>query len=379
MALTLQQKIKAVKLQDLLAHFSRTKFVQYEQTITLLYKGWLNNHHVILYGRGGFGKSEMVAAFFDYIQTAVSDAGFDKPTVGLLDAGKCSTSKLWGGYHPEQLPNEYYRLEHSWISYDYFIFEELFDAYLAALQTMKQTMTSKKYSSPFQELPVRNQFLVCLTNMSPQEVLAKLDPSDQNTIQALMDRFPLQLLHEWSEDQLRSACAWEDLFEKCCGLDDQSVYYLSLLCANIHRAKGWINPRMAIRVADACQTWSAVEGTATSPYYIGQVAGDYLDAIGKQQLWLLADSLEQYKPQPPEPEPEIIADDLDICEMIESLAELSIGDISLSHMQKLDMKVKHLCYAFEVSDPDSVERLQSMFGKRLYQWQIFTDTTFVEA
>ena len=377
--LTLQQKIKAVRLQDLLAHFSRTKFVQYEQTVTLLYKGWLNNHHVILYGRGGFGKSEMVSAFFEYIQACVEDVGFDKPTVGLLDAGKCSTSKLWGGYHPEQLPNEYYRLEHSWISYDYFIFEELFDAYLAALQTMKQTMTSKRYTSPFQDMAVRNQFLVCLTNMSPAEVLAKLDPSDQNTIQALMDRFPLQLLHEWSETALKSQQAWQELFEKNSGLDNDSNYYLSLLCSNIHRAKGWINPRMAIRIAGACQTWSAVEGTATSPYYIGVCAGDYLDPIGKQQLWLLADSLEQYKPQPPEPEPAFIAEDLDICEMIESLAELNIGDISLPYMQKLDMKVKHLCYAFEDSDPDSVERLQSMFGKRLYQWQIFTDTTFVEA
>lgn len=372
MALTLQQKIKAVRLQDLLAHFSRTKFVQYEQTITLLYKGWLNNHHVILYGRGGFGKSEMVAAFFDFVQTCVEDAGFDKPTVGLLDAGKCSTSKLWGGYHPEQLPNEYYRLEHSWISYDYFIFEELFDAYLAALQTMKQTMTSKKYSSPFQELPVRNQFLVCLTNMSPAEVLAKLDPSDQNTIQALMDRFPLQLLHEWSEDQLRSQTAWQDLLQKCCGLDNDSNYYLSLLCSNIHRAKGWINPRMAIRVADACQTWSAVEGTATSPYYITSVAGDYLDPIGKQQLWLLQDSLEQYKPKPPEPLPTID-------EMIDRIADLDPTVYALHDMQRLDTQIKQLVYAYEDSDPREIECLQSMFNKRLYKWQILNDTTFVEA
>ena len=258
MGLTLQQKIKAVRLQDLLTHFSRSKFVQYETTVTLLYKGWLNNHHVILYGRGGFGKSEMVSAFFAFITQKVTEAGYDTPTVGLLDAGKCSTSKLWGGYMPEHLPNEYYRLEHSWISYDYFVFEELFDAYLAALQTMKQTMTSKRYTSPFQDMVVRNQFLVCLTNMSPAEVLAKLDPSDQNTIQALMDRFPLQLLHEWSEDNLKNKGSWQELLWRCTGLDTNSIDYLALLCSNIHRAKGWINPRMAIRIASALTTWAAV-------------------------------------------------------------------------------------------------------------------------
>lgn len=372
MTLTLQQKIKAVRLQDLLAHFSHTKFVQYTETVTLLYKGWLNNHHVILYGRGGFGKSEMVAAFFEYIQACVEDAGFDKPTVGLLDAGKCSTSKLWGGYHPEQLPNEYYRLEHSWISYDYFVFEELFDAYLAALQTMKQTMTSKRYTSPFQDMAVKNQFLVCLTNMSPAEVLAKLDPSDQNTIQALIDRFPLQLLHEWSEDNLKNKSSWQELLERCTELDDNSIYYLSLLCSNIHRAKGWINPRMAIRVAHACQTWAAVEGTETSAYYITEVAKDYLDAIGKQQLWLLADSLEQYKPQPPEPLPTID-------EMIDRIADLDPNSYALHDMQRLDTQIKQLVYAYGDTEPRSIECLQSMFNKRLYKWQVLNDTQFVEA
>ena len=369
--LKLQEKIKAVKLQDLLAHFASSKFVQYAETITLLYKGWLNNHHVILYGRGGFGKSEMVAAFFEYIQTAVTNAGYDAPTVGLLDAGKCSTSKLWGGYVPTELPNEYYRLEYSWINFDYFVFEELFDAYLAALQTMKQTMTSKRYTSPFQDMVVKNQFLVCLTNMSPAEVLAKLDPSDQNTIQALMDRFPLQLLHEWSEDQLRDTKAWQHLLAKCSGLDESSNYYLSLLCSNIHRAKGWINPRMAIRVADACQTWAAVEQTATNPYYLTSVAADYLDAIGKQQLWLLQDSLEQYKPEPPEVLPSI--DD-----MIEEIADLCADDLPLHKMQELDLKVKRLAYAYKDTDPDAVSTLRSMFGKRLTKWQSVTDTTFAE-
>lgn len=371
--LTLQQKIKAVRLQDLLAHFSRTKFVQYTETITLLYKGWLNNHHVILYGRGGFGKSEIVKEFFRYIMQQVVAQGYEKPTYKMFDAGKCSTSKLWGGYHPEQLPNEYYRLEHSWINYNYFVFEELFDAFLAALQTMKQTMTEGIYSSPFQEFVSRNEMLVCNTNMSPTEVLAKLDPSDQNTIQALMDRFPLNYLHEWSESALKSQEAWQELFEKGdCDLDDTSIYYLSLLCSNIHRAKGWINPRMAIRIAGACETWAAVEGTPTSAYYIGVCAGDYLDAIGKQQLWLLADSLEQYKPKPPEPLPTID-------EMIDRIADLDPATYALHDMQRLDTQIKQLVYAYEDSDPREIECLQSMFHKRLTRWQDITKTTFVEA
>jgi len=228
-------------------------------------------------------------------------------------------------------------------------------------------------------MAVRNQFLVCLTNMSPAEVLAKLDPSDKNTIQALMDRFPLQLLHEWSEDNLKNKSSWQELLERCTELDDNSIYYLSLLCSNIHRSKGWINPRMANRIAGACETWAAVEGTPTSAYYIGQIAGDYLDAIGKQQLWLLQETLEQYKPQPPEPEPAFVAAALDIDTMIEVLADLDTDGLGLREMQLLDAKVKQLVYAYEDSDPQATACVQRMFGSRLNRWQDITKTTFIEA
>jgi hypothetical protein len=137
-----------------------------------------------------------------------------------------------------------------------------------------------------------------------------------------------------------------------------------------------MSPRSALHLLSTTEAWAASTGQQLTLQHFLDTQWAYPEPM---QMYFRDAETWWIDPEPPTPEPEIIAEDLDICEMIESLAELNIPDISLPHMQKLDMKVKNLCYAFEDTDPESVERLQSMFGKRLYQWQIFTDTTFVEA
>jgi len=370
--LSVQNKIHLLPFSKVEQHFQQSKFVLWQEYATVMYQAWLAGKNLVVYGKGGFGKSEMTYHFLDLLAQTIPDYTSD-----LLDCGGADSTKIWAGIRGDQLPNFIYNVESSWLASRYVVFEELFDAQLSALVEMKQTLTSGEFRTPLQRYKTKCEWLVCLTNKSKAEVLDSVSEESRNTVDALLQRFPLAYQLQWSPAQLRDSDCWRDLLEKVKPhLDNQvSALYASALQqahAKYKSTHDYMSPRSALHLLSTTEAWAVSTGQKLTLQHFLDTQWAYPEPM---QMYFADAQTWWVDPKPPTPEPEI----LDICEMIESLAELNIGDISLPHMQKLDMKVKHLCYAFEDTDPESVERLQSMFGKRLYQWQIFTDTTFVEA
>jgi len=89
-------------------------------------------------------------------------------------------------------PQIRYRTANSFLNWVIVVFEELFDAAVSALKSMKDTMTSGSFRNGEEVVPMRTKIMICATNKEPHEV-AELGASAQ----ALVERFPLQLRVAW--------------------------------------------------------------------------------------------------------------------------------------------------------------------------------------
>ena len=258
------------------------------------------------------------------------------------------------------------------------MFEELFDAQLSALVEMKQTLTSGCFRTPLQTYKSKCEWLICLTNKSKAEVLDSVSEESRNTVDALLQRFPLAYQLEWTADQLRDTTCWYDLFAKTkpyLTADIRDLYAGAMAQAHKQRKSNhdYMSPRSALHLLSMTEAWAASTGQPLTLSHFSSTAWAYPEPVAtyfQDQEFMWVD---------PEPEPVFIAEELDIDSMIEVLADLDTDSLGLHQMQLLDMKVKQLVYAFEDSDPEAVACVQSMFGKRLCRWQIITDQQFVEA
>jgi len=338
-----------------------------------MYQAWLAGRNLVVYGKGGFGKSEMTYHFLALLADTIPDFSSD-----LLDCGGADSTKIWAGIKGAELPNFIYNVESSWLASRYVVFEELFDAQLSALVEMKQTLTSGEFRTPLQRYVSKYEWLICLTNKSKAEVLDSVSEESRNTVDALLQRFPLAYQLEWTSEQLRDSATWYELFAKTkphLTANVRDLYAGAM--AQAHKQKkanhDYMSPRSALHLLSTTEAWAASTNKPLTLSHFISTSWAYPEPVAtyfKDQEFMWLD---------PEPEPEPVAEVLDIDSMIECLAELGTDELPLYKMQQLDLHVKKLVYAYEDSDPAAVACLQSMFGKRLCKWQIVTDTQFVEA
>ncbi len=374
--LSVQNKIHLLPYNKVVEHFQNSKFVLWEQYAQVMYQSWLAGKNLVVYGKGGFGKSEMTYHFLALLAQTIPDYSSD-----LLDCGGADSTKIWAGIKGSELPNFIYNVESSWLASRYVVFEELFDAQLSALVEMKQTLTSGEFRTPLQRFVSKCEWLICLTNKSKAEVLDSVSEESRNTVDALLQRFPLAYQLQWSAAQLRDTGCWQDLLEKVKPyLDYQvSALYASALAQAHTKYKSnhdYMSPRSALHLLSTTEAWAASTGSQLTLQHFLDTEWAYPEPM--TTYFRDAETWWQ-EPEPPAPEPIFVAQDLDIDSMIEILADLDTDGLGLREMQLLDHKVKQLVYAFEDSDPEAVACVQSMFGKRLCRWQIITDQQFVEA
>lgn len=164
-------------------------FIKAQQVREILSLSLVSGKNAILFGPGGHGKSEMTAAVLSAVKGATA-------RTQMFGEGM-DEARLYGGINLAKLNDttdpviEYYP-ERSFLSWDFAVFEELFDAPTSVLMTLKDTLTSRTLRNGEQQFPMRTQSIVCATNREPKEV------SDLGAAaQALIERFPLQLRVAW--------------------------------------------------------------------------------------------------------------------------------------------------------------------------------------
>lgn len=143
--------------------------------------------NVILFGEGGYGKSEMVALFFKLIGETARTFDFSTAT---------SVDEILGGTDLVILREEgviYKGIQNSFLSHRFVILEEMLSAPAASLSVLRNPLTSGIFSQNQQVEAVKLQFAVICTNTSPEDFIG-----DKDT-EALMQRFQLQWTVNWEK------------------------------------------------------------------------------------------------------------------------------------------------------------------------------------
>jgi hypothetical protein len=169
-------------------------FIKSKEVDEVLTAGFLSGENVVLYGPGGYGKSDMSLAFLK--QNNVPD---EEITIKSLSRSS-TKDDLFGGINMKLLTEEgriEYLLDYSIFATKYLILEEAFDCNKATLESIKDVLTSKQVRNGNQMYDIKTKFIIVCTNRSKAEL-----QEDESSI-ALMERFPLSLKVYWDHHRLQ--------------------------------------------------------------------------------------------------------------------------------------------------------------------------------
>ncbi len=149
------------------------------------------NMNAIMYGKGGFGKSEMVTAVLSQPEFANK--------VFIKSLNEATTEEdLFGGINMKAL-NEtgeiLYNLDKSFITSEIVVFEEMLDANPQVLSALKDALTSGYVRNGKQVQKLKTKVIIGLTNKNPKEIAQEND-----SVEALLQRFPIQVLVQQQVD-----------------------------------------------------------------------------------------------------------------------------------------------------------------------------------
>ena len=176
-----EDKMEDYKNSNLIFNTLRKKFINTSEISEVLKNAIKNSMNLVVYGKGGFGKSEMVTELF-------SGPEF-KDMVFVKSLSEATTEEdLFGGINVKKLSESgvvEFNCENSFANKEIVIFEEIFDANPRVLAALKDTLTAKEIRNGNQRFPMRTKVIIGLTNKTYEEVI-----QDDST-EALTQRFPL--------------------------------------------------------------------------------------------------------------------------------------------------------------------------------------------
>lgn len=222
-------------------------FVKSEKVKVVLSAAYKSGQNVVLYGKGGYGKSEMAVAFL----RSVVNARENQICIKSLSVGT-TLDDLLGGINIKELKETgclQYNVSQSIFSAPFLILEEAFDAPVRVLEGLKDILTSGKIRNGLQTYKVQTKFIIVCTNRSKSELV-----EDESTA-ALMERFPLSYKVEWDSHSLAD---YQELIKTVTGedVDEELEALLSYILESIKedQSKQPPCPRTVIR---ACKIHKA--------------------------------------------------------------------------------------------------------------------------
>lgn len=163
------------------------KFINTSGVSDVLKNAISNNMNCILFGKGGFGKSEMCAELFSRPEL--------KNRVFIQSLSEATTEEdLFGGINMKKLLDsgeKEFLLHNSFANKEIVIFEEIFDAPVQVLACLKDTLTAKEVRNGNQRYPIKTKLIIGLTNKTYDEVIMNA------STEALTQRFPISFKLEY--------------------------------------------------------------------------------------------------------------------------------------------------------------------------------------
>jgi len=183
------------KNSDKIYQIISKKFINMSGPSQVIKNALANNMNLILYGKGGFGKSEVCDELFSCAE--LKDRVFIK---SLSEA--TTVEDLFGGINIKKMTDTgsiEYNCENSFANKEIVIFEEIFDANPQVLAALKDTLTSKEIRNGNQRFPIKTQIIIGLTNKTYEEVI------EDDSTEALTQRFAVSYPFQYKIDKLNSA------------------------------------------------------------------------------------------------------------------------------------------------------------------------------
>jgi len=251
------------------------KFIFSEDIVDILFAAIESKKNVILWGKGGHGKSEISELVLDelYRRGIITE----QPFIQAFGDG-LTEEKLFGGMNIKKYKDEgkiEYLPENSFMNHEIVVFEEIFDAPASVLLSLKDIMTSKKFRQGTEIYNVKTKVYIGLTNKSKREFAEK-----DESLKALAERFALTLNVEWKSYRKHN---FTKLFQTVLGNETyrKNTKKLSEL-ANIidmNNAEGvtFVSPRTAIAAAELFIMGKKLD-------YISEIDEEILAKYKKQQI-----------------------------------------------------------------------------------------------
>lgn len=216
----------------LVAKTGTSSFVFMDDVKDVLDIALRNNKNLILFGKGGYGKSEYTLEYL--LENGI------QPFVQTMGSG-INTDRLFGGTDIrkfEETGRIEYLVDNSFMNHEYVIFEELFDAPDFILEQLKDTLSSKCFRNGSQIYPLKTKSIICCTNKTREEF------SKNNSLKALMERFPLEYEVKWQD---HNKITYEKLLNHKFGYADPMLTYI---LEEFAKGGHIISPRIAITTAE---------------------------------------------------------------------------------------------------------------------------------
>lgn len=250
------------KPQASLKHKLDQKFVHVDDVVRILETAHTAGKNIMLYGRGGHAKSEITEEFLRHVDPDGSNSFVQACGEGLTE------EKLFGGLNIKKFQDTgevEYLVENSFMNFKYVVFEELLDSRMNVLLSLKDILTSKKFRQGSQMFPIKTEMIICLTNRTKQEV------AEDNSIKALLERFPMELKVEWPSYETND---YKSMFMKVLNKDYSPV---AELCSEINSSGDFVSPRTAVHMA---QVYGKT-GNLESLKFFGGMSSDIISKMEK--------------------------------------------------------------------------------------------------
>jgi hypothetical protein len=260
------------------------KYVASDEIANFFQTCFVNRMNGIVWGPGGFGKSNMIKDIITELKLK------DKTFITSFGEGTTEAS-LWGDYDFEALNNDgkvLFNVENSFLKYPIVIFEELLDAPPSVLTALKNTLQERELQKGTQTCKMETIAIIALTNKDPAQI-GKLGAH----VDALMERFPLQLNHKW--DSVNSSM-YNELFIKRFGNVSKHLQIynnLADLFTKLNDRGTTVSPRIALSATEVVlneanldsfrNSWEKYVAKLKFVKGIGSIGNDLINDITKLQ------------------------------------------------------------------------------------------------
>ena len=235
---TLVKIIKNTSLSDIQEEIAKS-FYNVDSIVKFIYIAIITNNNAILHGPGGFGKSQIIKAFFKFFNiepiVVVGHSGMDvEALLGIPNIKKLTEESAYEIAFEKSV----------FAKPGVLILEEFLDVKPVVASALKDIITEGGYRRGDEFIPSKIGSIFICSNKSPDEVVV-----DLSTAAFYKERFPVSEYVIWSD---YSSKAYLNLFDTVFGLDFNNKEKLQLVaevCAISCTSDIIISPRIAINAA----------------------------------------------------------------------------------------------------------------------------------